>query len=190
MQWWADWWDSVARFFGYDVWLWGTAADWVGAIGTTGALFLALLVIGREQINSRRAIADRVAVRIDERWSEELESGTGRSMLEVTNHNEVGFPFVEVFWRLHKPRAKPRAFATHAATDGEDMSAGERIVEVVDMPHAPGSSLIMVAELCDPNGRKWYRDVIKDRYISKRKFRRFAYGTDLRWQKDRLYLNP
>ncbi len=191
MEWWADAWDNWAKLWGYDSWQWGTAADWVAAVGTTGALLIALWVLKREQIDTKRVSADRVAISIDERWSDSVTDGTGNSLLVIENRNEASFPYVELYGRLAKPRVRPDSiFATHPTTNGEDISPKEVITETVRTARSPKHRTILVAVLCDERGRKWYRDVLEDRYISEPKYRRFVHGVRIPFVDARWYFNP
>ena len=58
MQWWADLWDNWAKMGGYDVWEWGSAADWVGAIGTAGALIATVVIISSDKRRDRQKRAN------------------------------------------------------------------------------------------------------------------------------------
>lgn len=72
MEWWAEWWNSVAQWFGYEAWNWSTAAEWFGAVGTVGALFLGIGIFMREERRKRRKQIESLSV-----WIEKSESANG-----------------------------------------------------------------------------------------------------------------
>lgn len=58
MAWWADWWNGIARFFGYDVWQWGTTADWVVGLLTAAALIGTVVTIVSDKRRDQRKTAN------------------------------------------------------------------------------------------------------------------------------------
>lgn len=97
MQWWSEMWNAVAQFFGYDVWLWGSAADWFAAAGTVGALFAALFVIMQDRRGKERELARAITawhVETTELSTEDEIPDTGS--VNVTVHNGSARPAVGV----------------------------------------------------------------------------------------------
>ena len=90
-------WDAVAQFFGYDEWLWGTAADWFAAVGTVGALFAALYVLLQERRGKERELARAITA-----WHvEQMEMSTeddvaDTASINVTVHNASAQPAVGI----------------------------------------------------------------------------------------------
>lgn len=83
----ADWWDGVAHWFGYREWVWGSAADWVAAIGALAAFSFALYLAWDEVRRSRRSQADKVATWMSHRQNS--ETGDWDTFVEVYNASEV-----------------------------------------------------------------------------------------------------
>lgn len=182
MQWWADAWNSVARFFGYQEWVWGTVADWFAALGTVAAVAVAIFLVIRESTHTKRGQAEQVTVRI-------VDAVTSHAV-DITNRSTEHFPYVEVYWRKTGERGRPKSTATFPETEGEDLNPGEHVLLFEEMPKGIEYTGTVLAVMCDARGRIWYRDVTRDKYISARRSRQFTRGVTIPFAKVRWYRAP
>lgn len=151
----ADFWNSIARFFGYEEWQWGTAADWVGAIGTAGALLLGLLLLAREITTNRRKDADNLVA-----WSNMGTVTAGERerwgrLVHATNTGTrpIGAPAVTYKNKLGRYQTK---FLTPSG-DPDMIHPGETVMTALSENIARASPIYLAIR--DPSGRLWVRYV-------------------------------
>lgn len=149
-----EFWDSVAMFFGYNRWEWGTAADWVGAIGTAGAFLFGFLIFARDKHRQTRELADRFAT-----WFEE-DSDTGTKTLHA--HNGADLPVVNATAVLH------RAGTLHSRDLPEitrSIKAGSSASIALRGKDAEATSVYI--QFTDGASRRWTRDLLTGGYLSR-----------------------
>ncbi|GAA1838563.1 hypothetical protein [Agromyces salentinus] len=182
MEWWAEAWNSVAQFFGYDEWVWGSAADWFAAIGTIAAVGVTIAVVFREANLRKRSQTDQVTVR--------LEYAVTWYYVVVSNRSSHPFPYVEVYWRKKGDRGRPKSAATYPDTNGDDIDAGETILLDASMPQGIEYTGTVIAVMCDAQGRMWHRVVTGDKYVSARRSAQFTRGIKFPFIERRWFRTP
>lgn len=166
MQWWADLWDNWAKTWGYSHWEWGSAADWFAALGTIGALFAALWVIRADRTRSQRQNAELVIIRADAAAGrKEADCVTRTVETRIHNAGGIAIPQVTVFVRSG-------GVVTHV--DAADLMPGEsekRISQIIgaDYPR-------FWAEIIDPRGKRLYKRLPSNDYVSVKTFANEAFG--------------
>jgi hypothetical protein len=155
----------------------GNLAEWVGAVGTTGALLLGLHLLRRDR---EAKVADQVSV-----W---------RSWQLRPSQDDP--PTADVFAQLHianhslGPIILPRVY-TWIASDGE---VGQEFAlkdlppdsaEVIEVPVVdPRVKLYSVLSFKDRRGKTWFKDMHTQKVIHSRKIRRRIVAirrTELKW---------
>jgi len=152
-----DFWDSLAALFGYDRWEWGSAADWVGAIGTIGAFLFGFLLFARDKQRQRRELADRFAT-----WQ---EGGALPGTTSVFAHNGADLPVVNstALIKLDTTtyRRKPLTQDTAA---GRSVPAGASTsITLRDTEATPKKIWV---EFTDGASRTWVRNLNTGRYLN------------------------
>lgn len=158
---WGTWWPTID---------WGNAPGWVGAVLTSGSLFLAVWILRADRREKRRAAADKLTTW----WT--------KSTREVSDAEPFG---IEIC--AFNGNDAPIAFVVAGGPWGAKWE--EQWFNEADDPHpspiAPaityrvgGSSPTdfnikhFVLTFSDPLGKTWYRRVSDNRYISKRRLER------------------
>lgn len=158
-----DFWDSLARIFGYEHWEWGSAADWVGAIGTAGAFLFGFLIFWRDKQRQRRELADRFAT-----W---LEAGASPQPDKLFAHNGAELPVVDAraffevetgFLSLNFDYATSSGRAVKAATSTS-----------IPLRDNEASASEIYVQFTDGTSQQWIRNLRTGRYLN-------------RWQRYRL----
>ncbi len=172
MQWWASVWDGIAKFFGYEQWLWGSAAEWLGAIGTAGAFLFGFLLLARDRRKDEQQHADALTVAI--RWETGSSLGGGRTYtLVVYMHNASDRP-IPVLWITYQ-RADAKGTPTwyrlpvnqgHAEPVMLDPRKSSTVrIGGFDGPELP----VIYVEFSDTRGKQWVRDIRTNEYLSDNK---------------------
>ncbi|MDR6168765.1 hypothetical protein QE367_002969 [Microbacterium paludicola] len=173
VHWWRDVWDGWAAVWGYERWEWGTAADWVGALGTIAAFFLGFHLLRRESNEKRQQHAD--ALLSDAKFVHDNTSGKWQLRLEAENTGD--FPVSDLVV-CQKGRGGPDELKYLGwSKDGRwKLKPGERSAIVIDFDDRP-EKLRPYLEFKDIRGREWRRALVSDGYISQRRFYRTYWGT-------------
>ncbi|MFF2275583.1 hypothetical protein [Agromyces sp. NPDC058126] len=164
-----DFWDSIAQFFGYDQWLWGSAADWVGAVGTAGAFLFGFLILQRDKSKDERLQADAFATWYEFRERPAVGSLSPTYDAIVHAHNGGSVPV-------------PSAWITEATTGRTPAVADRRVLghktgTGVSIGPAQSTSVVLsgferkdigdrYVEFFDGSGRQWVRSLRTGEYLS------------------------
>lgn len=182
MESWRDWWTSVARFFGYDEWVWGSAADWFAAIGTVGALALGLVLFRGEQLRRDRVDADLFVTSASIVQSESSRDGV-EYMLHVRVKN-LGQNTVTRARVVVRNPTKRRQLSTGGDLRVEGRSPEDSLIDLQAIHRGESAWLEReVRRSTQPNdcyvifddwrGRRWIRSLDeRAKYRSKRHLRR------------------
>lgn len=158
-----DFWDSVARIFGYDSWAWGTVADWVGALGTAGAFLFGFLIFARDKQRQRRELADRFAT-----W---LEKGSTPQPDKLFAHNGADLPVVDARAIFRLPKGFESRDFDYATSSGRAVKA--ETSTAIPLRDNEASATEIYLEFTDGASRQWTRELRSGRYLN-------------RWQRSRL----
>lgn len=181
MDWWHDWWTSVARFFGYDEWVWGSAADWFAAVGTVGALVLGLILLRGEQVRRDRVDADFfVTSAVISQRESSLDGFEYTLHVRVKNHGPNSVR--DVVLMVGHP-TKRRQLLTGGYVQVPDRPAQSAVVELDSIHHGESAELDREVRrdtrlrdcyitFADWRGRVWVRSLGDARYRSNAHLRR------------------
>lgn len=161
-------WDGIAQWFGYDVWDWGSAADWVAGVGTVATFVIAGRVLQIQARDKKRQLADlfltHVRIRKREDGFQEFVI-RGHNLGETRIYNPVLYYYewdgeraTGPLWPIDDKQLSilPKAYGT---------SRTSRPLH----PFAPSPTFRFV----DSNGRVWLRSGWSGRYISRFSFEAF-----------------
>ncbi|WP_156153181.1 hypothetical protein [Microbacterium oxydans] len=168
MQWWANMWDAVAQFFGYDLWQWGTTAEWFGALGTILALFWALKLFRDEREQRQRIEADAFYAFADIGWIMSMERRTGSSdfgYVHITLRNN-GTTDIHVQTIYIFENEEVRVFRAGPLDDRMLPPRKALRLEYTDRPI--DSKFEVYVAFRDSGGRRWLRDARKNRLVEAR----------------------
>lgn len=173
MTWWRDFWDGLARSFGYAEWVWGSAADWVAAIGTVGAFGFGFLLLRREIRERRSEHAN--ALRTEPTFLNNPLSGKWSLVVDVENSGPSTVTGVSVY---QKAVGGPDMIAFFGKYDNFrwKMAPGATQRRTIELDHAP-AELKLFVEFRDVSGRQWRRSLDDQTYISRRRYNRLYWGT-------------
>lgn len=133
----------------------GSIADWVGAIGTAGALFVTIGIVLGDRRRSRRVQAEAVTV-----WSSQRESWAGSSSkryLEVSVFNGSSAPLVHVYVFSHLPGGE--RIEEHLAYDAHGVApveAGATRSASIRVEHYVNESMVFLF-FTERGGQRWAR---------------------------------
>jgi hypothetical protein len=158
----GEWWTSQ---------YWGSVADWVGAIVTTGALFWAFLVFRSDRVRASRAEADRFTSYIVS-TTHELTFSTAK--FEFFNAGDTPVPLAYlVTCQLNGNNGTPlRADGGYVFRPGAGTSFRVQLAR-----HSNDTFNYVYFQ--DSHGRTWLRDIATGKYVS---LRRRTRGPWLRYQ--------
>lgn len=173
MEWWAGWWNSFARLFGYDEWAWGSAADWFAAIGTVGAFAFSFFLLQREIDSKRSKHADAlisdaafVHLALEKKW---------KVVVDIFNSGTHAILDGGVYAQgEHEPQLL--AVFGDRKNFRHNLPVGASQHLPVDIDGNPNDRKLFI-EFTDVTGRKWYRSLDDGRYISHRKYNRVYWRT-------------
>ncbi|WNM74167.1 membrane protein [Mycobacterium Phage Nergal] len=163
--------------------MWGTAGEWVGGLGSAGALLLALYILLRDRRLRERAQADRVAC-----WLEFSEHDDAAAHLINTSDMPIIKPvvwaipkFPWVVWYLkrkypsfHHTRNPQKVDHRHCVqvefkpyTEGLDVQTGEQQVQGLGLRYNRRLYHYCV-EFRDISNRRWIRNLTTGKYVGRR----------------------
>lgn len=157
-----DFWDALAMAFGYDRWEWGSAADWVGAVGTAGAFLFGFLIFARDKQRQTRELADRFAT-----W---LEDGASAASKTLYSHNGASLPVVEASALLKIGDSYVRKDLSHDTATGRSVKAGASASVSLRGNDAQASEVYI--RFTDGASRRWMRELRTGRYLNRWETRR------------------
>jgi hypothetical protein len=146
----------------------GNLAEWVGAVGTTGALLLGLHLVRRDREADLAAQSDQVSV-----W-------TSWQLRPSQDDSRTADVFAQLHIANHSPGLiiLPRVY-TWIANDGE---VGQEFAledlppesaEVIEVPVVePGAKLCSVLSFKDRHGKTWFKDMQTQKVIHDWKVRK------------------
>ena len=160
----ADYWDGVAKFFGYSSWQWGTAADWVAAVGTAGAFLFGFLILRRDRRLLERSLADSFATWVEPRT---ISGSQERSeQLEVHAFNAGAMPVRASFLVVPTEKGLDRIRLGENTANGRAIGPDQSTSVVITMPRSADTTRLLV-EFVDGRGRTWRRQVLNGNYVSR-----------------------
>lgn len=165
----AHWWGTIT---------WGTADGWAGAILTSGTLFIAVMLLRNDRRLARRRAADGLST-----WVFGGFDGKPGPILEG------GDPFYNPYITLHayNSGASPIPLVRFVYRDGDEpksVSVRDKRKRGTIQPNSKARARVyidsvpkwkknqMFVEIRDPDNNLWYRDVMTNEYISRRKAKR------------------
>lgn len=164
MQWWADLWDNWAKMWGYDVWEWGNTADWVGAIGTAGALIATVVIISSDKRRARQRRANDLItwVAADPYGGTPQATGLTPTVM-IENTGDAPVPAIHVwhsdgsgFWAMYGLSASE---AKHGS-----LEAGKKVeVNVPEYNYGKHDRLFL--KFIDADNQHWTRDAMTGKYL-------------------------
>ncbi len=159
--------------WGYDVWEWGNAADWVGALGTTGAFFFGFYLLRREANEKRAVHAD--ALLTEATYVHHPFTKQHSVVLDVENTGKYPVSGVALY---QYAQGGPDMIAIFGAHENFRWKFKPRHTQrrTVDVEKDP-RELKLFVEFTDVNGTNWYRRLDDGRYFSRREFNRIYWGT-------------
>lgn len=158
-----DFWDSVAQLFGYDYWEWGSAADWVGAVGTVGAFLFGFMIFARDRLRQTRELADRFAT-----W---LEKDVSPDTNMLRAHNGSNLPVVDATILMRVGTDIRRRDIGHDPAAGHSIGAG--VSASIALRGDDANASVVYVKFTDGTSREWTRELQTGRYLN-------------RWQRWRL----
>jgi len=165
------WWTQIS---------WGTAPDWVAAIGTVGTLAIALAILIADRKSRERSQADRFVTWSSTTYSANIIEGVKREswVLDVFSHNASDAP-IPVAIARSKASVKPNFIEPLSETPAELLGAplwsiapGIQTHLSVPLEVAP-RTLTVVIDFMDAQGKPWHRNLFTGKYMSERKFKKF-----------------
>lgn len=173
MQWWADLWNNWAKFWGYDRWEWGSAADWLAALGTIGAFAFGFYLLKREISEKRSQHADALVT--EATYIRNPFTNEWSVMLEVENTGRYSVTGVSLYQRDKGGPDLINFFGSHEALRWK-LRPGKSQRKTTDLDQAP-DQLGLFIQFTDVTGREWFRRVDDGRYMSRREYNRVYWGT-------------
>jgi hypothetical protein len=139
----------------------GLYAEWFAAIGTVGALFLGVLILGRDRHQAVQASADSFVT-----WAQvqmTIEDDTEKWTVVVHAYNSGDRPIPHA---VIVPRPGVSLDAMGFMLAGEPVSPGASVERQVEINGEPEGIPLWVA-FQDARSRRWIRDLNKQGYVSK-----------------------
>lgn len=162
MTWWADFWNGVARFFGYETWVWGSAGEWISGLFAAAAVIWAVRVFRHERSVEVKTEASALMF-----WHQAILTPTG----EGTKTSVMGrIVFVNAGTR---PASRisvivPKDFEGRAFvrryTSQSVLHSGASVE--FDETQYPLSLIKGYVSYTDGSGREWYRDIKNGEYLT------------------------
>ena len=163
MRWWAELWNDVAKYFGYAEWNWGSAAEWFGAIGTVGALFLGFALLMRELSQAKRRDADSLVTF----WQSKSLAPDGRPQGDMTFHHAgtspVFFPTI-----VAPPHEDGTPILGYFKNKGDAVHPGDHGTVRVTFDNMDDLWAARIS-FYDGRGRHWLRGLSGGGYIRERR---------------------
>lgn len=160
MEWWGSTWAGLSAWWGSQDW--GTVPDWFAAVGTVGALFVALGIV----LNDRRTRRREAAEAINGTWYANATSEADFFELKATIYNAGSKPAHAVAVRTYVAGLYDRSLDL-ADNDGhegdyEHMPPGAtlRFSTRIKGSLADHKNDVLLT-FVDGNGRAWVRDLSK-----------------------------
>lgn len=161
------WWTYIA---------WGTAPDWVAAIGTVGTLAIALGILLMDRRKRVRNQADRFATWTMTTYAKH-GSGEEAWTLDVYAYNGSDAPIPVAVVRS-KSSQKPNFIKPLAERDQPSgppkwiVNAQEQVHVSIPLEVNP-KTLSIVIDFVDSQGNQWHRHLNTNKYMSQKKFLKF-----------------
>ena len=172
MHWWVDLWNNWAKMWGYDLWEWGNAADWVGALGTTGAFVFGFYLLDHQRRTAERSQADGFVTWFAWTTNQDADGKcTYEAVIRAQNATDYHVPMA---WVIHEYAEK--SFARHRfVVDGKDANGlAPRDEGVVRIPGFSDRELpLTLVEIRDASGRFWVRNLQTGEYLGTREALKF-----------------
>jgi hypothetical protein len=170
-----QWWGGFVKWFGTINW--GSAPDWVAAVGTVGALFLGLGILIHDRRRHRRELADAFS----SWWELSMEASSDVPSeetyeLRVTSYNAGSLPIqgaVLINVANGPVRARVRFLKETGVRDLEPIDPGERVVTTVRLDEMPDIADLFI-EFYDGHGVTWHRQLEGSKYVTAKRISRLA----------------
>jgi hypothetical protein len=174
---WDRFWAWMATTVGWlwdRFWAWmatpeaGNLAEWVGAVGTTGALLLGLHLVRRDREADLAAQSDQVSVWTS--WQlrpsqDESRTADVFAQLHIANHSSGLIILPRVYTWIANDGEVGQEFAL------EDLPPES--AEVIEVPVVePGAKLCSVLSFKDRHGKTWFKDMQTQKVIHDWKVRK------------------
>ncbi|MFD6817727.1 hypothetical protein ACFWCH_12470 [Microbacterium sp. NPDC060132] len=174
MQSWADLWDNWAKMWGYEVWDWGNTADWIGALGTSGAFAFGFYLLNLQRKTAERAKADGFVT-----WfAWEAKKGddnkyTYDAVIRAHNATDYHVPMVWVLNEYAEKAFRRKRFVVDE-NEVNGLAPGEEGVARLAGYTSDELPLTLI-EITDAEGRQWVRNLQTGTYLKEKEAK--AYRT-------------
>jgi hypothetical protein len=170
---WGTWWPTID---------WGNAPAWVGALLTSGSLYLAIHLLRRERAEKRLAAATKFST-----WTSSTRHGV-RSMdgksytvhfLRFYNANDAPIKAARVYGLIDDGEwgvvdlSSDKSDSDGGIVEGGSVGKGYLAARINRPSHE------MIVGFDDPQGVRWHRYVDSNRYISHRNWRKIEARMDV-----------
>lgn len=164
---WADLWDNWAKMWGYDVWEWGNTADWVGALGTSGAFLFGFYLLNHQRKNAERAQADGFVTWFA--WEAKKQPDGSYLYDAVINAQNATDYHIPMVWVLNEIGDKSYRRKRFMVDGKEKNGVAPKEVGTVRLAGYGESELpLTLIEIKDASGRFWVRNLQTGEYLKKK----------------------
>lgn len=167
MHWWVDVWDNWAKTWGYDRWEWGSAADWVAAIGTAGALWATAIIISSDKRRDQRERANQLVTWVAaDPWGGTPQATGKKPSVLIENTGDAPILGVQVF---HSDGSGYEHLAVVESKDAKHGSLPPGASEEIDIPtYTYGKHDRLYVVFVDANNQHWIRDAATGKYLRRK----------------------
>lgn len=164
MHGWAKFWNDIAASFGYKEWIWGSAGEWAGAIGTAGALIATVVIIAsdrqREQRRRANALVSWVAA---DPWAG-TEQATGKAPIVILENTDA-YPILALHVYYFDGSGTYIVYdgAARGSKHNTIPAGGSVEIEIPEYQYGKHDRLFI--KFIDANNQHWIRNAKTGKYL-------------------------
>jgi len=163
MQQWADFWNSVANWFGYEEWVWGSAGEWAGAIGTAGALIATVVIIASDKKRAKRQRANSLVSWVAaDPWGGTAQATGLMPKVLLENTGEAPILAVHVFHFDGSGSYVQYGVESPGSEHGSLPAGASEEVEILNYGYGKHDRLFL--KFIDADNQHWTRDAKSGKY--------------------------
>lgn len=159
--------------WGYEVWEWGNVADWIAALGTSGAFIFGFYLLNHQRKTAERAQADGFVTWFA--WEAKKDADDKYvydAVIQAQNATDYHIPMVWVLNEYADKSFKRKRFAV----GGKDVNGlAPREEGSVRLAGYSDTELpLTLIEIRDASGRLWVRNLQTGAYLNSKEAERYA----------------
>lgn len=166
MYWWADMWNSVAQFFGYDEWVWGSVGEWAAAIGTTLAVGATIGLYRHGRLIDARKQADAFHTSLSVHTLGNESGSIQELKFRATNSSEATIWFATLYVPGSTEEAAYTGIRLYSNELVGSLDGGQSVTRYLPVTDVQAVRQRIIVRFRDARNRWWYREVEGARYIS------------------------